>query len=127
MDKIPKSSVFSNLTMIHNMKLKEWPFKAVKNGTKTIEMRLYDDKRHQIKIGDQILFTEYNGTDTVLVEVVNLHLCPSFADLYEKFDKVSLGYAENEIAKPEDMTMFYPIEEQKQFGVVGIEIKKVDE
>ena len=30
--------------MIHKMKLKESPFERIKNGTKTIEFRLYDDK-----------------------------------------------------------------------------------
>ena len=42
--------------MIHNMKLNESPFERIKNGTKTIEFRLYDEKRRQIKIGDKIVF-----------------------------------------------------------------------
>ena len=37
--------------MIHKMKLNENPFERIKNGTKTVECRLYDDKR--IKIGDK--------------------------------------------------------------------------
>ena len=39
------------------------------------------------------------------------------------FDKVKLGYEENEIANPNDMQQFYPIEEQQKYGVVGIEIE----
>ncbi len=30
--------------MIHNMKLNESPFEKIKAGTKTIELRLYDEK-----------------------------------------------------------------------------------
>ena len=30
--------------MIHEMKLNESPFERIKNGTKTIEFRLYDEK-----------------------------------------------------------------------------------
>lgn len=40
--------------MIHKMKLNESPFDKIKNGTKTVEFRLYDDKRKQIKVGDNI-------------------------------------------------------------------------
>lgn len=39
--------------MIHHMKLKPIPFHQMKGGAKTIELRLYDPKRQQIKIGDQ--------------------------------------------------------------------------
>ena len=43
--------------MIHHMKLKPIPFHQMKGGAKTIELQLYDPKRQQIKIGDQIEFT----------------------------------------------------------------------
>ena len=46
------------MTMIHKMRLKESPFERIKNGTKTIEFRLYDEKRSKIKIGDQIEFSK---------------------------------------------------------------------
>lgn len=35
--------------MRHTMKLKEDPFERMKNGTKTIEFRLYDEKSHQVE------------------------------------------------------------------------------
>ena len=44
--------------MIHKMKLNESPFERIKNGTKTIEFRLYDEKRRQVKIGDKIEFSK---------------------------------------------------------------------
>lgn len=31
--------------MKHQMKLNNEPFESIKNGTKTIELRLYDEKR----------------------------------------------------------------------------------
>ena len=40
------------------------------------------------------------------------------------FDKVSLGYDENEIADPKDMEKYYSKEKQKKYGVLGIKIKK---
>ena len=44
--------------MIHKMKLNQSPFDRIKNGTKTVEFRLYDDKRKQIKVGDKIEFSK---------------------------------------------------------------------
>ena len=37
------------IIMVHKMKLQESPFEKIKNGTKTIEFRLYDEKRSKIK------------------------------------------------------------------------------
>lgn len=39
------------------MRLHNSPFKLIKNGTKTIELRLNDEKRKLIKVGDIIRFT----------------------------------------------------------------------
>ena len=36
--------------MIHKMKLQESPFERIKNGTKTVEFRLYDEKRSKINL-----------------------------------------------------------------------------
>ena len=43
--------------MKHYMKLQNDPFTKIKNKTKTIEMRLNDEKRRKIKIHDLIEFT----------------------------------------------------------------------
>ena len=39
------------------MKLNAYPFEMIKSGEKTIEIRLFDEKRQQIKAGDKIVFT----------------------------------------------------------------------
>ena len=39
------------------MKLNNGPFERIKNGTKTIELRLNDEKRQLLKIKDLIEFT----------------------------------------------------------------------
>lgn len=47
--------------MIHLMKLQPSPFEKIKDGTKTIEMRLFDDKRRKIQIGDTIILITINS------------------------------------------------------------------
>ena len=107
------------------MKLHNEPFLKIKNGSKTIEMRLYDEKRKLIKEGDIIEFTNRSTNEKICVQVLNLHLFNSFSELYNSFDKISLGYDENEEASPTDMEKYYSKEEQKLYGVVGIEIKLI--
>ncbi len=109
----------------HFMKLKDEPFNAIKSGTKTIELRLYDKKRQAIQIGDIIEFTNLTTSEVLRVKVVNLHKFKSFEQLYKNFNKIQLGYKNNEVALPSDMTAFYPLEEQQKFGVVGIEIEVI--
>ena len=112
--------------MIHELRLNKGPYNSIKAGTKTVEMRLYDEKRQQIKVGDYILFKERDNEQNQLkVLVKTLDVYNNFNELYKHYDKVSLGYSLDEDAKPEDMTQYYPIEEQAMFGVVAIGIELV--
>lgn len=108
--------------MIHEMRLNNDPFVLIKNGSKTIEMRLYDDKRRKIKDNDIIVFTNTTTDETIKVKVINLYLYSNFEELYKNFDKISIGYAKNEVANASDMEKYYSREEQLTYGVVGIEI-----
>ena len=55
--------------MEHRMKLRNKPFEQIKNNKKTIEMRLYDEKRKQIKEKDTIIFTNIETNEELKVEV----------------------------------------------------------
>ena len=112
--------------MKHNMKLKQNPFQAIANGTKTIEMRLYDEKRRLVHEGDEIEFLNETNGQTVITKVVKLHLFHSFDELYNNFDKVNLGYKKDEEAKPSDMEKYYSQEDISKYGVVGIEISLIN-
>lgn len=61
------------------MKLNESPFERIKNGTKTIEFRLYDEKRQQIKVVDKIEFSKLPDLQEKLeVDVMELYKEESF-------------------------------------------------
>lgn len=112
--------------MKHEMRLNNKPYNCIKNGTKTIELRLNDDKRKKIKKDDIVEFTNRDTNEKMLVTVEDLFMYPSFEELYKHFDKVSLGYKENEDANYKDMEEYYSKENQKKYGVLGIKIRKVD-
>lgn len=107
--------------MIHKMKLNESPFDKIKNGTKTVEFRLYDDKRKQIKVGDKIEFSKLPDLQEKLtVEVLELYQDKTFENLFRQLYKED----EEEIKrKTQSMYEIYSREKEKQYGVIGIRIK----
>jgi ASC-1-like (ASCH) protein len=107
----------------HFMNLKPAPFNSIKAGKKDVEMRLYDDKRRLINKQDLIVFTNEESKETLTCKVLSITRFKSFAELYAAFNKVRLGYDEDEIAKPEDMMQYYPQLEMQANGVCAIEIK----
>lgn len=110
------------MASIHYMNLNNDPFQLIKNQTKTIEMRLYDEKRRMIAIGDRIIFKNNKTEEIISVKVVNLFIYKDFFALYQEHDKVSIGYDANDIANPEDMYQYYSEERILKYGVVGIAI-----
>ena len=106
--------------MLHKMKLNEDPFERIKNGTKTIEFRLYDEKRQKIKIGDKIEFSKLPDLqEKLIVDVIELYREDTFEDLFKK-----LYSDEKEITKKtEAMYEIYSLEKEQQYGILGIKIK----
>ncbi len=109
--------------MIHNMKLRDEPFAAVREGRKDIELRLYDEKRKLIQKGDLIIFKNTDSGESLACAVLALHVYDSFEKLYADFDKLRLGYSAGDIADPADMEKYYSPESIAEYGVLGIEIR----
>ncbi len=110
----------------HIMNLNSSPMKEIREGRKTIELRLYDEKRKKISVGDIIIFVNTeNADDTLSVTVKNLFVYRSFAELYDNLSLLKCGYTAKNIdtASPDDMELYYSKEKQSQYGVVGIEIE----
>ena len=107
------------------MKLNPTPFEMIKSGQKTIELRLYDEKRQQIKIGDEITFTNTVSGETLETSVINLHRFDSFEELYKSLPLLQCGYTSETVknATPADMEQYYSVEEQNEYGVLGIQIR----
>ena len=111
--------------MIHQMNLWDESFKKIKHKTKTIEMRLNDKKRSQIKAGDIIEFTNMSNGETINCLVKSILNYQSFSELYQHHDKILLGYEEHEIANSSDMLRYYSRDDIDKFGVIGINLKVI--
>ena len=111
--------------MTYQMQLATEYFEKIKNGTKTIECRLYDEKREKMRVGDTIEFSDTkNERHKILSEITALHQFPSFSELLDHFPITSFG-GENKGQFLSALKQFYSDEDEKKYGVVGIEIKLI--
>lgn len=110
----------------HLMKLQPVPFAMIESGQKSIELRLWDEKRRRLQCGDVIRFDNTaDDTEVLRVLVRELKLFPSFVELYHALPLLDCGYTPETLAdaSPEDMNAYYSPEEQARWGVVGIVIE----
>ena len=109
---------------MHKLNVKEKYYNMLKSGTKTIKLRLYDDKRKNIKIGNSIEFlNNSDADDKFTAQVINLHRASNFAELCKKIDCHDAGFAtNNELLKV--LKEFFSLNRQNELGIVGIEIQK---
>ena len=117
-------ALLSRQINVHKMKLNSTPFEMIKSGEKTIELRLFDEKRQKIKVGDKIVFTDNTTSKTLNTTVVKLHRFNTFNELYKSLPLLKCGYTSENVDKatPSDMEQYYSVEEQRKYGVVGIEL-----
>lgn len=108
--------------MIHEMKLQPKYFDLVKSGEKFYEIRLFDEKRKQLKRGDTLIFKkEPELTEELKTRIVNLVEFPSFEVMTKficpKFIGMD-GMTSKEIV--ETYHKFYSPEQETKYGVLAI-------
>lgn len=69
------------------------------------------------------LTTDTKTGETVTKGVIKIHVFDNFSELYELLPLLKCGYTAEDIdsASPSDMEEYYSAEQQKKYGVVGIE------
>ncbi len=113
--------------MHHEMSLRPGPFGKIADGSKRYELRLHDEKRRLISVGDTIAFTCTSDERRVHVRVTSLHPFGTFAELYAALPLTECGYTPETVdaADPRDMEKYYPPEKQLQYGVLAIGVARV--
>ncbi|MBO7484139.1 MAG: ASCH domain-containing protein [Alphaproteobacteria bacterium] len=108
---------------MHTMKVQTKYYNLLKSGIKTVELRLWDEKRQLIKVGDQITFSDLsNPVDSFTAQVLALHRANSFDELCKIISPTQAGFVSKE-ELIDCLQEFYTPEAQSQYGVVGIEVK----
>lgn len=106
------------------MKLQPNHFYYMKNGTKRIELRLNDEKRSKICIGDKIIFYKEPLLDESFeTTVIKLLKYNTFEELINEYGTKIC--ADKTITKQDllnELEKFYTKEKQSMYGVLGIMI-----
>ena len=119
--------LISEVNMEHELKLQPRYYEYILNGSKDIEIRLYDEKRQKINIGDIIIFKkEPELNESFKVKVVGLLRYENFDRLFNDFTIDRLAdKSMKKLELLEELEKFYTKEKQKEYGVLGIRIEKV--
>ena len=113
--------------MFHYMNLVPTAFSKIADGSKTIELRLNDEKRQRINVEDTVVFNCSLTKDIIAAQVVKLHKFSDFKELYNALPLEMCGYtvAELDTAHYTDMEQYYTKEQIKKYGALGIELCNV--
>ena len=107
--------------MKHTMKLSDIPFVMIEDGRKTIESRLFDIKRQQVQLGDEIIFHHVDDSSrTVRTKVVGLLRYATFS----RNDPRKFGGQDSD-ELTEQILAYYGVEDQGKYSVLGIEIERL--
>lgn len=101
-------------------------FEIVKKGIKDIEVRVNDEKRRKLNVGDSLVFLKRPLEDEMIkVKVKSLEYYDNFKELVNHYDMKRIyleGYTKEMYLK--EMERFYTEDEQKKYGVVAIIFEK---
>ena len=97
-------------------------FDLIKNKEKTIELRLFDEKRKLLKINDIITFISSETKEKLKAKVINLYKAKNFEKLSQIIDIEKTGFKTLEELII-NISEFYTVEKINSFGVLGIEIE----
>ena len=106
------------------MHLNNEPFQLMKNEVKTIEIRLNDEKRQEIKSGDYIVFQNLMNEETLTVQVKEIVVFSSFQSLLNQYTN------EEVVAKADDQLsqklaaiyQIYSQTDELNYGALAIKV-----
>ncbi len=113
--------------MKHILRMHPRPFQNIKNGTKIIEIRLYDEKRQKIQLGDILEFQLRPDLEERLqTRVTGLLRYPKFENLFDDIPASWCNYDESEKEYLRtSMYEYYTPEQEEENGVIGIRIELI--
>lgn len=115
--------------MIYEMKLRKEYFDKILLGEKIYEVRLNDEKRQKIDVGDIIVFKQdSNLQQTVNTIVEDLIYFDSFSDMAKTLPSKKIGFNDESIIQIIDKYHeFYNTNDEEKYGIVAIKIKVLKE
>jgi ASC-1-like (ASCH) protein len=104
----------------HTLRLHPEPFDEIARGNKTMELRLFDEKRQQMHIGDTLVFVDRRNTqNSITTQITDLVRASTFDDLLQNDHVVRASGPHVEWLRRQ-LAQFYSPQDQQKYGVVGI-------
>ena len=112
----------SDRRKLHEMRLDPEPFAKIASGEKTVELRLFDEKRRAVEPGDVIEFSRNGDGATLAARVTGVCRFASFEELFRFISPSLCGYGDegDPAVCAGAMNAYYTPEKQKEYGAVGI-------
>ena len=107
------------------MSLHQEGYELIKNGSKTVEVRLFDEKRRQLRSGDRLIFEQLpKRKESIETEIIAIQTFPTFAELYYQIGFELLGRSDKSMDWMQEKTReLYSKEQEEKYGAVAIYIK----
>jgi len=114
--------------MRHQMTLFIEPFRSIKSGRKTVEVRLNSENKRQIQIGDTIEFELLpDRTEKINVLVEDLMVFKTFEEMYSSITFKEFDCDHWTMNEMIDATYkIYSSQREAMWGALGIRIKLIE-
>lgn len=115
--------------LVHKMGLYKEYFNSIRNGMKRVEVRLNDEKRRKINIGDIIEFVDGNNpAEKLRVKVTRLRKYKNFKDMYSDIPLADFDCKDWSMKEVIDGTYeIYTKEQENEWGTLAINIENHEE
>ncbi|MDE6656288.1 MAG: ASCH domain-containing protein [Anaeroplasmataceae bacterium] len=126
-----------NLADTFVMHLSEEMFLAMKEGIKTIEVRLFDEKRKLIDIGDFIEFHNKDNDANIKMRVADIRIEHTFKEVFERridlwntslyYTPEQLGFSKETSIDTliKEMYKWYTKEQEEKYGVIAFTLEQL--
>ena len=107
---------------LHEMRLDDYWLNLMALGMKTIEVRLWDEKRRKLRRGDYVLFRGRKSNKMLFVKILDLKKYGDIKELLEleNVENITPGFTIDEAVNI--YSTYYSKQEMKEFGLVAIEV-----
>ncbi|MCL2439993.1 MAG: ASCH domain-containing protein [Alphaproteobacteria bacterium] len=110
---------------VHRMRLHAEPFAQISAGKKQVELRLNDEKRQNISVGDTVIFTSRESGEELKMRVIGRVLFKDFRTLEEFMTSERCGFTRDAPAGYDltFMDKIYSAADIAKFGALGLVIE----
>ena len=97
-------------------------FELMESNDKCVELRLHDEKRATMKIGDCVTFIKEGSKKSFTRTIINILEADSFDSLLDMFETTEcIGFPSSEVALRK-LAEFYSSADEQKYGVLGIQV-----